>query len=137
MLLCVYNESQLVNMTCCLVANPVCEEIGCGDWTAPLIKNPAYKGKWRPPMIKNPSYSVSLLSNLQKKIVYVLNLSQGVWAPKKIPNPNYFEDADLFPMFTPISAIGLELWTMSKDIIFDNFIVTNEMAAASSFSLDG
>ena len=40
-------------------------------------------------------------------------------------------------MFTPISAIGLELWTMSKDIIFDNFIITNEMAAASSFSLEG
>ena len=42
------------------VANPVCEEIGCGEWKAPLIKNPAYKGKWRPPMIKNPKYSVSV-----------------------------------------------------------------------------
>ena len=40
-------------------------------------------------------------------------------------------------MFTPISAIGLELWTMSKDIIFDNFIITNEMTAANAFSMEG
>ena len=66
-----------------------------------------------------------------------VSIFQGVWAPKKIANPDYFEETYLFPMFTPISAIGLELWTMSKDIIFDNFIITNEMAAASSFSLEG
>jgi hypothetical protein len=27
-----------------------------GEYEAPVIKNPSYKGKWRPPMIKNPLY---------------------------------------------------------------------------------
>ena len=39
-------------------ANPDCEEFGCGEWTPPLIPNPAYKGKWTAPLIDNPNYMV-------------------------------------------------------------------------------
>ena len=39
-------------------ANPVCEDIGCGEWTPPMIANPNYKGKWRPPTVPNPDYQV-------------------------------------------------------------------------------
>ena len=40
-------------------ANPKCEKSGCGEWKAPFIDNPAYKGKWSPPLVDNPDYKVS------------------------------------------------------------------------------
>ncbi|XP_016972260.1 calnexin isoform X2 [Drosophila rhopaloa] len=98
-----------------LVDNPVCEKAaGCGKWKAPLIPNPNYKGKWRAPMIENPNY-------------------QGKWAPRKIANPDFFEDLKPFQM-TPISAVGLELWSMSSDILFDNLIITDDVEVARDFA---
>lgn len=97
-----------------LVDNPVCEKaVGCGKWKAPLIANKEYKGKWRAPMIDNPNY-------------------RGKWKPKQIPNPDYFEDLTPFKM-TPISSIGIELWSMSSDILFDNLIITDDVEIASDF----
>ncbi|EDX18095.1 GD15746 [Drosophila simulans] len=99
-----------------LVENPVCKNApGCGKWKTPLIPNPKYKGKWLAPMIKNPNY-------------------HGKWAPRKIANPDFFKD------LTPISAVGLELWAMSSDILFDNLIVTDDVqlaldVAANSFDI--
>jgi hypothetical protein len=44
------------------VDNPLCKDApGCGEWTAPLIPNPAYKGPWRAPLVDNPNYSVCKL----------------------------------------------------------------------------
>ncbi|XP_055682566.1 calnexin-like isoform X4 [Lutzomyia longipalpis] len=98
-----------------LVANPVCEKaVGCGVWKAPLISNPNYKGKWRAPLIDNPNY-------------------QGKWAPKKIPNPDFFEDLNPFRM-TTIAAVGIELWSMSSDILFDNIIITDDTVAADQWA---
>ncbi|XP_032597402.1 calnexin isoform X2 [Drosophila grimshawi] len=98
-----------------LVDNPVCEKsAGCGKWKAPLIPNPEYKGKWRAAMIENPNY-------------------QGKWAPRKIANPDFFEDLQPFKM-TPISAVGLELWSMSNEILFDNLIVTDDVEVARDFA---
>ncbi|XP_059616199.1 calnexin-like [Phlebotomus argentipes] len=98
-----------------LVPNPVCEKaVGCGVWKAPLIQNPNYKGKWRAPLIDNPNY-------------------QGKWAPKKIPNPDFFEDLRPFRM-TTIAAVGIELWSMSSDILFDNIIITDDAAAADQWA---
>ncbi|XP_022211030.2 calnexin isoform X2 [Drosophila obscura] len=98
-----------------LVDNPVCEKaVGCGKWKAPLIPNPNYKGKWRAPSIDNPNY-------------------QGKWSPRKIANPDFFEDLKPFRM-TPISAVGLELWSMSSDILFDNLIITDDVAVARDFA---
>ena len=42
-----------------IAANPVCDEVGCGEWSAPMIQNPNYKGKWKAPLIDNPEYDVS------------------------------------------------------------------------------
>ncbi|XP_048399590.2 calnexin isoform X2 [Stegostoma tigrinum] len=100
------------------IANPLCESApGCGPWKVPMIDNPDYKGKWKAPMIDNPNY-------------------QGVWKPRKISNPDYFEDLHPFKM-TPISAIGLELWSMSSDIFFDNFIVCSDKAVVDQWASDG
>ncbi|XP_068158311.1 calnexin-like [Drosophila tropicalis] len=99
-----------------LVENPVCETAsGCGPWKAPLIANPAYKGKWHAPMIANPNF-------------------QGIWTPRKIPNPDFFEDLKPFQTMAPISAVGLELWSMSPDILFDNLIITDDIEVAREFA---
>ncbi|KAG9230215.1 calreticulin [Amylocarpus encephaloides] len=97
------------------VPNPKCDDAsGCGKWEKPMIKNPEYKGKWSAPLIDNPDY-------------------KGVWAPRKIKNPDYFEDktpANLEPM----GAIGFELWTMDKDILFDNIYIGHSVANAEKFA---
>uniref|UniRef100_UPI00398EBB49 calnexin isoform X2 n=1 Tax=Pristiophorus japonicus TaxID=55135 RepID=UPI00398EBB49 len=88
------------------IPNPLCKTTGCGTWKPPIIPNPAYKGKWKMPMIDNPKY-------------------KGVWTPRKIPNPDYFEDTKPFLM-TPIGALGLELWSVTADILFDSFIISSD-----------
>ncbi|CAI5784339.1 calmegin isoform X2 [Podarcis lilfordi] len=100
------------------IPNPKCETApGCGAWVRPMMSNPNYKGKWKPPMIENPNY-------------------QGIWSPQKIPNPDYFEDSHPFQM-TPVGAVGLELWSMTSDIYFDNFIICSEKEVADRWAADG
>ncbi|XP_055975070.1 calmegin [Sorex fumeus] len=99
-----------------LIANPACH-IGCGEWKPPMIDNPEYKGIWTPPLVDNPSY-------------------QGVWSPRKIPNPDYFEDDHPF-LLTAFRALGLELWSMTSDIYFDNFIICSEREVADRWAMDG
>ncbi|KAM3866760.1 calnexin [Diretmus argenteus] len=100
------------------VPNPACESApGCGAWQRPMVENPNHKGKWKPPMIDNPNY-------------------QGVWKPRKVANPAFFEDLHPFRM-TPFSAVGLELWSMSSDIFFDNFFITNDRSTADRWATDG
>lgn len=100
------------------IPNPECETApGCGVWEAPMMSNPNYKGKWKSPVIDNPNY-------------------QGVWTPRKIQNPNYFEDFHPYKM-TPIVAIGLELWSMTSDILFDNFIICAERKVSDQWAADG
>ncbi|KAI8809115.1 calnexin, partial [Cladochytrium replicatum] len=92
------------------ISNPKCEKAGCGEWKAPMKKNPDYKGKWKAPMIDNPAY-------------------KGVWKPRLIPNPKYYED--LTPSnFNKIGALGFELWTMQDEILFDNIYVGNSVEDA-------
>jgi calnexin len=98
------------------VPNPKCESNGCGPWVRPRISNPAYKGKWSAPLIDNPDY-------------------KGVWAPRKIPNPGFFED--LLPAnFEKIGAVGFEIWTMQKDILFDNIYIGHSVADAQSLAAE-
>jgi calnexin len=100
-----------------MINNPKCDSSpGCGKWKRPQVKNPKYKGKWSAPMIDNPDY-------------------KGKWAPKMIPNPNYFEDLEPFKM-TSIAAVGLELWSMSNNILFDNFIITDSKTTADNWAAE-
>jgi calnexin len=93
-----------------LIDNPVCEKIGCGLWTPPLINNPAYKGKWSPPKIPNPAYI-------------------GEWKARQISNPAYFP-APEYPRdnLDPITALTVEVWTINGGIHFDNFIVGDKQS---------
>lgn len=61
---------------------------------------------------------------------------QGIWKPRKIPNPAYFEDLQPFRMM-PFSALGLELWSMTSDIFFDNFLITDDRNTADRWANDG
>ncbi|XP_035825460.1 calnexin isoform X2 [Aplysia californica] len=97
------------------IDNPICADVpGCGKWEPPTIPNPKYKGVWRAPMIDNPDY-------------------KGEWKPRRIENPHYFEDKEPFKM-TPIEALGLELWSMSNDIMFDNFIIADNETVIEEFT---
>lgn len=58
-----------------------------------------------------------------------------MWSPKKISNPEYFEDLHPFRM-SPFRAVGLELWSMTSDIYFDNFIVTSHKEVADRWASD-
>ena len=44
-----------------VLANPACEQVGCGKWEPAMIQNPSYKGRWKPALIENPDYMVSCL----------------------------------------------------------------------------
>ena len=100
-----------------MIDNPACEAApGCGTWRAPMIDNPKYKGKWHAPLVNNPNY-------------------KGKWKPAMIPNPDYFHDAEPFKM-APIGAVGIELWSMSDDIYFDNFLITDSLEVARTWAAD-
>lgn len=100
-----------------LIPNPACESApGCGPWKPPLINNPDHKGKWRAPLIDNPNY-------------------KGKWKPQRIANPDFFEDKEPFRM-ADIAAVGLELWSMSNMILFDNFIITDDQAVADTWAAE-
>lgn len=100
-----------------LITNPKCKSApGCGEWKPGMIDNPNYKGKWRAPMIDNPNY-------------------QGIWKPGMIPNPNFFEDLNPYKMM-PIGAVGFELWSMTENILFDNVLITDNMATATKWTED-
>ena len=101
-----------------MVPNPACEGVsGCGEWTRPSKPNPAYKGKWYPPMIDNPAY-------------------KGEWKPKQIPNPKFFEDKAPLKSIGNIGAVGVEIWTMSGGLVFDNILIDREFENVKAFSAD-
>lgn len=100
-----------------MIDNPECTKApGCGPWSRPMKDNPLYKGKWFPAMINNPNY-------------------QGKWKPRTIPNPDYFHDSTPYKM-TPIGAVGIELWSMSNMIYYDNIIITDSLEQANAWAAE-
>ncbi|KAJ7109811.1 Calreticulin family-domain-containing protein [Mycena epipterygia] len=100
------------------VPNPKCTEApGCGEWKAPFKANPEYKGKWYAPMIDNPAYI-------------------GEWAPRKIPNPDFYEDLTPIKTLGKIGGVGIELWTMTEDILFDNIYIGHSPEDAKAFAAE-
>ncbi|KAG9340178.1 hypothetical protein JZ751_021903 [Albula glossodonta] len=99
------------------IPNPAClQAIGCGPWSPPLISNPAYKGKWNPPMVKNPGY-------------------QGLWQPRTIPNPAASEDPQPVQLH-PVAAVGLELWSVTGGVLFDNILLCDDLEVARRWTKD-
>jgi calreticulin len=81
-----------------------------GEWERPMISNPEYKGEWTPKMIDNPAY-------------------KGEWVHPLVPNPDYYEDNNLY-LFEHNKFVGFEIWQVKAGTIFDNIIVTDDVAEA-------
>jgi len=88
-----------------------------GEWEVPTIDNPAYKGAWKAKRIPNPAY-------------------KGAWVQKDIPNPAYAEDASIYNVCKPCSAVGFELWQVKAGSIFDDIIVTDSLAELTAFAAE-
>merc|ERR1712066_953355 len=84
------------------------------DWEAPMKDNPEYKGDWYVKRISNPAY-------------------KGVWEAKKIANPEY-EDDDSVYKYSDFGFLGFDLWQVKGGTIFDNVIVTDDVAEADAFA---
>ena len=82
---------------------------------SPTKANPNYKGKWHAPLIDNPAY-------------------KGAWAPRKIPNPGFFEDKTPVQSLHRIGGVGIELWTMTEDILFSNIYVGHSTSDAKALA---
>ncbi|KAA0191299.1 hypothetical protein HAZT_HAZT011642 [Hyalella azteca] len=81
-----------------------------GEWEPPMIDNPDYKGEWKPKQIDNPDY-------------------KGAWIHPMIPNPEYSPDSSLY-LRKEVCAVGLDLWQVKSGTIFDNFLITDDIAEA-------
>jgi len=85
-----------------------------GEWEAPQIPNPDYKGEWKPRMIENPAY-------------------KGEWIHPEIDNPDYYDDDTLYK-FVSNKYVGFELWQVKAGTIFDNILVTDDIAEAKKWA---
>jgi len=83
-----------------------------GTWTAPTIDNPEYKGEWSARQIDNPDY-------------------KGPWVHPQIDNPEYADD-ETIARFNDIAGIGLEIWQVKAGTVFDNLLVTDDVAEAKA-----
>jgi len=85
-----------------------------GEWERPTVANPDYKGEWTPKMIENPAY-------------------KGEWVHPMVPNPDYKDDDELY-VFEDNSYVGFEIWQVKAGTIFDNILVTDDVAEAEKFA---
>merc|ERR1712013_873570 len=73
-----------------------------------------YKGEWIAKRISNPAY-------------------KGFWEAKKIANPEY-EDDDAVYKYDDFGFVGIDLWQVKANTIFDNIIITDDVAEADAFA---
>jgi calreticulin len=83
-----------------------------GEWAAPVVPNPEYKGPWKAKRIANPAY-------------------KGPWVHPQIDNPAYESDDSLYA-FDSFKYVGIEVWQVKSGSIWDNFLVTDDVKAASA-----
>ncbi|KAJ7658408.1 Calreticulin family-domain-containing protein [Mycena rosella] len=101
------------------VPNPKCTEApGCGEWKSYSVQGqPRLQGQMVRAMIDNPAYV-------------------GEWAPRKIPNPGFYEDLTPVKTLGKIGGVGIELWTMTEDILFDNIYIGHSPEDAKAFAAE-
>jgi calreticulin len=86
-----------------------------GEYEAPMIPNPEFKGPWKPKMIDNPAY-------------------KGEWVHPLIPNPDYKEDKELYLRANEVKHIGFELWQVASGTVFDDILVTDSLDEAKAYA---
>merc|ERR1712161_108292 len=60
-------------------------------------------------------------------------MGKGVWEARKIANPDFVEDDALYK-YDDFGFIGFDLWQVKGGTIFDNVIITDDVAEADAFS---
>merc|ERR1712139_661873 len=85
-----------------------------GEWEPPMKDNPEFKGEWMVKRISNPEY-------------------KGVWTAKDIDNPEYEDDDNVYH-YEDSGFIGFDLWQVKGGTIFDNIIITDDVAEADDFA---
>merc|ERR1711862_1089553 len=85
-----------------------------GEWEPPMKDNEAFKGEWIAKRISNPAY-------------------KGFWEAKKIANPEY-EDDDAVYKYDDFGFVGIDLWQVKANAIFDNIIITDDIGEADAFA---
>merc|ERR1719159_455196 len=85
-----------------------------GEWEAPMKDNPEFKGEWYVKRISNPAY-------------------KGIWNAKKIANPEFKDDDGIYA-YEDFGFIGFDLWQVKGGTIFDNIIITDDVAEADKFA---
>lgn len=86
-----------------------------------MIDNPKYKGEWAPQKIANPAYFEDLTP--------VKSLAKIVCHRNK-PFSDFNSDA-IYQ-----GGIGIELWTMTEDILFDNIYIGHSVEDAKKFAAE-
>ncbi|KAK6143867.1 hypothetical protein DH2020_024215 [Rehmannia glutinosa] len=71
-----------------------------GEWTAPTIPNPEYKGPWKPKSFKLASPNVDIIADFK-------------------------DDPDLY-VFPKLKYVGIELWQVKSGTLFDNVLVSDD-----------
>lgn len=74
--------------------------------------------------------NVPLFGKVRPAVLRYL-LVQGIWAPRKIDNPDYFDDPTPLKNIAPIGGVALEIWTMDEGYFFDNVLVANDADVAA------
>merc|ERR1711871_1256239 len=85
-----------------------------GEWEPPMKDNPDFNGEWMVKRISNPEY-------------------KGVWTAKDIDNPEYEDDDNVY-LYEDNGFIGFDLWQVKGGTIFDNIIITDDVAEADEFA---
>jgi Calreticulin family len=63
-------------------------------------------------------------------------LAQGPWAPRKIPNPAYYNDEEPLKHIGEVGAVAIEVWTMDSGYFFDDVLVASDPADAAAFAAE-
>lgn len=58
---------------------------------------------------------------------------QGPWAPRKIANPDYFEDTEPLKNIGKIGGAAIEIWTMDNNYYFSNILATDDLEHAEEY----
>lgn len=100
-----------------IVIKPAKANAKLNAFSSPYKPNPDYKGKWYAPLVDNPAYI-------------------GEWSPRKIANPDYFEDLTPVKSLVDIGGVGIELWTMTPNILFDNIYIGHSAEDAKALAAE-
>merc|ERR1739847_236473 len=88
------------------------EHVADPDATKPEDWDDEMDGEWEPPMIDNPEY-------------------KGKWVHPEIENPEYnADDAKSLGKYDEVCKIGFDLWQVKSGTIFDNVLITDDVAEA-------